>query len=186
MNAERIAELERWAHALRQQLPLHETIDIIKKRTSEASEEDACQLTHILISMLIEARREVEAAQIINDKMRAMPNDVRFAIAKANLCLYFLDNPECALEAIDQALDRAHRSRSFRREALGVRARILLRLGRGEFLSRTLEEIMALQIAKGDPDIGIERDFVDRAPAGMIFEDVFARYNAFCPRSRTT
>src|SRR5882757_1919847 len=122
MNAERIEELERWAHALRQQLPLHEAIDIIKKRMSESSEEDAGQLTHILISMLIEARREVEAEQIIDDKIRAMPNDVRFPIAKASLYLYFLDNPERALEAIDQALDRAHRTRFFRREALGVKA----------------------------------------------------------------
>jgi hypothetical protein len=45
-----------------------------------------------------------------------------------------------------------------------------------------LEEIMALRIVKGIPDVGRERDFVDRAPPGLIAEDVVARYNEFRPR----
>ena len=66
--------------------------------------------------------------------------------------------------------------------ALGVKARILLKLGLGDQLSRTLEEIMSLEMKQGIPDCGRERDFVDRAPAGMIEEGVLARYNAFCPK----
>jgi hypothetical protein len=80
------------------------------------------------------------------------------------------------------ALVRAHRTKFFRREALGVKARILLKLGRGAELSRTLEEIMSLEMKREIPDVGRERDFVDRAPPGMIADDLLARYNAFCPR----
>ena len=80
------------------------------------------------------------------------------------------------------AIQRAHRTGFFRREALGHKARILLQLGRGEALSQVLEEIMALQIKKDIPDVGRERDFVDRAPPGLISEDVIARYNAFRPK----
>ena len=32
------------------------------------------------------------------------------------------------------------------------------------------------------PDIGRERDFVDRAPPGLIRKDVLARYNQFRPK----
>jgi hypothetical protein len=86
------------------------------------------------------------------------------------------------LRCIDLAQQRACRTGFFRREALGVKARILLQLGRGEALSQVLEEIMSLQIAKDVPDVGRERDFVDRAPPGLISDDVVARYNEFRPK----
>ncbi len=41
---------------------------------------------------------------------------------------------------------------------------------------------MSLKMMKGIPDIGRERDFVDRAPPGLISEDVVARYNEFRPK----
>ena len=85
-------------------------------------------------------------------------------------------------DAIDVALVRARRTGFFRREALGVKARILLKLGLGNQLSQILEEIMSLEMKPGIPDVRRERDFVDRAPSGMIAEDVIARYNVFCPR----
>jgi hypothetical protein len=110
------------------------------------------------------------------------PDDVRFPISKAALYLYNLEDPEEALRCIDLALQRAYRTGFFRREALGDKARILLQLGRGEALSEVLEEIMSLKMIKGIPDVGRERDFVDRAPPGLIAEDVVARYNEFRPK----
>jgi len=110
------------------------------------------------------------------------PDDVRCPISKVTLYLYFLDDPEEALRCIDLALHRAYRTGFFRREALGVKARILLQLGRGEQLSRVLEEIMSLQMMKDIPDIGRERDFVDRAPPGLISGDIVTRYDEFCPK----
>ncbi len=35
---------------------------------------------------------------------------------------------------------------------------------------------------KGVPDIGRERDFVDRAPPGLIRKNVLDRYNEFRPK----
>jgi hypothetical protein len=46
-----------------------------------------------------------------------------------------------------------------------------------------LDEIMSLQMIAGVPDVGRERDFVDRAPPGLIEEDVLRRYNEFRPKS---
>ncbi len=67
---------------------------------------------------------------------------------------------------------------------LGNKARILLKLGRGDELSQVLEQIMSMQMIKGVPAVGRERDFVDRATACMIPDDVLARYNQFRPRRK--
>jgi tetratricopeptide (TPR) repeat protein len=182
MDVDGIVELEQWADELRTKLSLARVIDEIKARMREADDNENYQLVLILKNVLIEAGREQEAARIIDEMVTRLPNDVRFPIAKASLYLYFLKNLEEALESINEALARAHRTGFFRREALGVKARILLELGLGEQLSQVLEEIMSLEMRHGVPDVGRERDFVDRAPPGMILEDVLARYNVFCPR----
>lgn len=112
-------------------------------------------------------------------------DDVRPAIGKASIYFYSLDQPEEALTWINIALERANRTKFFRREALGDKARILLKLCRGEELSDVLDKIMSLQMAKDIPDVGRERDFVDRAPPGLIRKDVLDRYNEFRPKRAT-
>jgi hypothetical protein len=135
-----------------------------------------------LASLWSQAGRDDEALQVLGETMQRYPDDVRPAISKASKYLYDLRNPEEALRCIDVALERAYRTLFFRREALGVKARIFLELGRGEQLSDVLEEIMSLRIMKDIPDVGRERDFVDRAPPGLIREDVLARYDEFRPK----
>ena len=135
-----------------------------------------------LKNLLLGAGREPEAERIIDEMIACLPDDVRFPLSKASLYLYYTDEPEKALDAINMALDRAYRTGFSRREALGVKARILLKLGRGEQLSQTLEEIMSLEMKREIPDSRRERDFVDGAPPGMIAEDLLARYNVFCPK----
>ncbi|WP_035965676.1 hypothetical protein [Bradyrhizobium sp. YR681] len=65
---------------------------------------------------------------------------------------------------------------------MGDKARILLKLRRGDELSDVLEQIMSLELVKEIPDVGRERDFVDRAPPGLIRKNVLDRYNEFLPR----
>lgn len=179
---DRAVVLGRWAEKLRKTLPLAEAIEAIHERRRRANSDDAYTLSLELLHLLIAAGREREADRIVDEMITRLPDDVRFPISKATLRLYFMDSPQSALEAIDVALARAQKNGFFRREALGVKARILLKLGRGERLSETLEEIMSLEMKPGVPDIRRERDFVDRAPPGMIAEDVLARYNVFCPK----
>lgn len=167
---------------MRRELPLGQVIGIVSARMLEADGD----LHHILAGQLANLLREAgqyrEALQVLDDIIGLYPDDTRCSISKATLYLYFLDDPEEALKSIDLALQRAHRTLRFRRDALGVKARILLQLGRGEQLSDALEEIMALQMMTDIPDVGRERDFVDRAPPGLIREDVLARYNEFRPK----
>lgn len=144
--------------------------------------EDRYTLALYLKNLLVHAGRRDEALSLMDVMIERYPDDVRVPISKATYYLYFQEDPDEALKWIDLALRRAYRTGEFRREALGDKARILLQLGRGEALSQVLEEIMSLQITKSTPDIGRERDFVDRAPPGLIAEDVLARYNEFRPK----
>jgi hypothetical protein len=179
---DRIKELSHWAMEQWRTLPTDDAIEVIDQRRRSGDSEDRYTLTLDLRHYLSLAGRQKEAERMIDEMIAELPDDVRFPISKASLYLYDIDDPEKALDAIDMALGRAHRTGFFRREALGVKARILLKLGRGEQLTRTLEEIMSLEMKWGIPDIGRERDFVDRAPPGMIADDVLARYNAFRPK----
>lgn len=177
-----IIELYEWVRQLRKELPLSLVIDNVAARVRRTDTDDRYTLVLELKGLLIEAGRYDEALQVLDEMMERYPDDVLCLIGKATLYLYDLEDPETALVWIDFALRRAHRTGFFRRQALGFKARILLELGRGDALSQVLEEIMSLQIKKGVPDVGRERDFIDRAPPGLISEDVLARYNAFRPK----
>lgn len=177
-----LVELFDCIRQLRRKHSLHRVIDMVAERTEQAGGDEYRFLASQLAGLLQEAGRIPEAIQVLDREMTRDPDDVRPALSKANLYFSALDQPEQALEWIDVALDRARRTGFFRREALGDKARILLKLLRGDELSDVLEEIMSVQIAPGIPDIGRERDFVDRAPPGLIRKNVLDRYNEFRPR----
>lgn len=176
------AELEDWLRQLRNEAPLYRVIGVVTRRLEQTDGDDHRSLAYELTFLLREAERYREALQLLDQMLQRYPDDVLPAISKANIFVNSLDEPEEALKCIDIALERAYRTRFFRREALGDKARILLKLGRGDELSDVLEEIMSLQIVKGIPDVGRERDFVDRAPPGLIRKNVLDRYNEFRPK----
>jgi tetratricopeptide (TPR) repeat protein len=177
-----IYDLYDWVEHLRRTLPIDVAIRTVSDSLEKVDGEDHRILASELAQLLREAGRDSEALQVLDQMMQRYPDDVRPAISKAVSYLYFLEDPEEALKSIDLALQRANRTGFFRREALGNKARILLKLGRGDELSDVLEEIMSLQIVEGIPDIGRERDFVDRAPPGLIRKGVLDRYNEFRPK----
>jgi tetratricopeptide (TPR) repeat protein len=176
-----LLKLAEWVWQLRREQSLHRVIDIVGERAQQAEGDDYHFLALELARLLREAGRNAEAIRTLDQVSDRFPDDVRAAINKTSIYLW-LDHPEQALKCIDVALERARRTGFFRREALGNKARILLKLSRGEELSGILEEIMSLQMAPGVPDIARERDFVDRAPPGLIRKNVLERYDEFRPR----
>ena len=171
-----------WLRQMERGVPPNDIIDDISAALRTAGAEDRARLAHHRETFLVIAKREREALQFLDQMIEEHPDDVRLLMRKANINLFFLEDMEEALRCIDAALESAYRTLLFRREALGIKARILLKLGRGDELSDVLEEIMSLQIVKGIPDIGRERDFVDRAPPGLIRKGVLDRYNEFRPK----
>ncbi len=175
-------ELDSWLDQLRAELSLDDVIEIVLAKMQLGDCEDQYYLALNLKWLFVEARREREALPILDEMIERFPDDVRFLISKASLYFYSLEDTQEALRCIDLGLERAYRTGFFRREALGVKARILLQLERGEQLARVLEEIMSLQMMKGTPDVGRERDFVHHAPPGFIPKDIIARYDEFRPK----
>jgi tetratricopeptide (TPR) repeat protein len=174
--------MKEWVDQLRSGVALSNVIEAVSARRLTADPEYQYELAQILETFLVMAGREHEALKILEEMIELDPDDVLLPISKASLYLYHLEDPEGALRCIDLALELAYRTLLFRRQALGVKARILLKLGRGDQLSDVLEEIMSLRMIKDVADIGRERDFVDRAPAGLIRKDVLDRYNEFRPK----
>ena len=94
--------------------------------------------------------------------------------------LYFLNQPQDAMEVIDRALEVARRTGTLRRYTLGNKARIALDLKRYDIVEDVLKEIMELKIDPELPDIGRERDFFDRLPPDSINPDIARQYNEYC------
>lgn len=104
------------------------------------------------------------------------PDDVRLPIERAGRLHFFTEDQDEALKAAELAAERAKRTNRRVSEALCLKARILVRLKRGEELAQTLEDMIALEPLQGVPDFGFERDFLDRAPPGLIPQDLVDRY----------
>ncbi|MFT4278902.1 MAG: hypothetical protein QM576_21360 [Rhodopseudomonas sp.] len=171
-----------WIRKLRVEAPLGQVIDLVLLRLRTADGEEQYDLAFELVLLLEESGRHEQALEIVDQMIETFLDDVRFPIMKSSINLHYLLNYEEALMCIDAALKRAYRTGCFRREALGVKARILLQLERGEQLSAVLDEIMSVEPIENVPDVGRERDFVDRAPPGLIEEEILIRYNQFRPR----
>jgi hypothetical protein len=94
-----------------------------------------------------------------------------------------------AMRVIDRAIEVAMRAGVFRRNALGVKARIALELQDYAAVEDVLRQIMALAFTRGNADIGTERDFFDRLPPGTIDPEVHRAYEEHCRaqgRARTS
>lgn len=176
-----LLKLAEWVWQLRREHSRRRVIEIVSERAQQAESDDYHFLAFELAGLLRDAGRIDEAIQIFDEVSDRFPDDVRALMSKSSTYFWALDQPEQALKCIDAALERARRTGFFRRKALGDKARILLELSRGDELSDVLEEIMLVPMMPGIPDVARERDFVDRAPPGLIRKNVLERYNEFRP-----
>jgi hypothetical protein len=129
-----------------------------------------------------EHSRYAEAEEIYLDLFKRSPDEPFPLISLAEQKLYREDQPERAMDVVDRALDAAYRSNNFRRLALGVKARIAIKLKAYNIVEDVLTQLMQLEFAPGNADCGIERDFLDRTPSRAINEDVARKYDQFAQR----
>jgi hypothetical protein len=147
-----------------------------------ANSEEHYDWAWILESLLSEAGRYQEALQHLDQTIARYPDNVRPLITKASLHFLFSRRPGGGIEmhrpgAGNSLSHRLSSARSSRRESADI-----VQQGQGEQLSEVLDEIVSLRMIEGIPDIRRERDFVDRAPPGLISDDLRARYDRFCPK----
>jgi hypothetical protein len=91
------------------------------------------------------------------------------------------EKPGEAMRFIDQAVEVALRSGTYRRHALATKARIALHLRDYRTVEDVLRQIMDLKFTPGNVDIRRERDFLDALPSGSIDPEVARRYDEYCP-----
>jgi hypothetical protein len=90
------------------------------------------------------------------------------------------NQPHVAMRIIDRALAAALHSGIFRRKALGLKARIALTLQSYATVDDVLRQIMSLAFTKGNLDVEVERDFLDRAPPGCLDAKLARAYDEYC------
>jgi len=88
--------------------------------------------------------------------------------------------PEEAMRIINEAIEVAIREGTYRRLALGMKARISLHLKDYPAVEDVLRQIIDLKFGRGNVDIGRERDFFDGLPPGSIDPAVARQYDEYC------
>ena len=175
------AEIHRWHQDWLQSQPDTDIIPVLEDRIRRETHPSRL---HALRYFLADAHRDrgnyaaseaVFLADFEADPAKPMP-----LIFLAGQKLYYEEQPEAAMPVIDRAVEVALRSGTFRRHALGVKARIALELDRHDVVEDVLSRIMALAFTRGNADINAERDFLDRLPPGSIDADVARAYDEYC------
>jgi hypothetical protein len=180
-NPNDIAELHQWYEWL--QRTEHDSKIIAKIQARICLARDNNDLAKMLRSFLAtEYRRQKKygaAEQALLELAAQFPDDPTPLISLAEQKLYFEREPEKALEIADRALERACTSGNFRRQAMGVKARIAISLKRYDLVEDVLRTLLDLEYGPGNVDIGVERDFLDRLPTGAVDPELADRYDRF-------
>jgi hypothetical protein len=119
-----------------------------------------------------------KAEETLLRKLDEFHGDVRSKLELAALYLFSDPESERAVRACLDAQQFARASGKFYREACGVKARLALASARYELLREAVVEIIEHGVALGTIDVGVERDFIDRAPEGAIDSELKASYDA--------
>jgi len=156
---------------------------IRERRQASANDEEMNALLSVLAWEFQKQGRFSAAAQILAEQAQLRPDDPLPLISLASQKLGMEDQPAEAREIIGKALLRAQKTGHFQRHALGVSARIALRLGDVAMLNDCLSRIPQITLETGQRDIGKERDFLDAAPQNAVLPDVRNAYEAFLKRA---
>lgn len=181
---DKVVSLHQWYDLL---LKTREDRDIIEEIThrmeAESDSEAARSLAFILATEFRRQARYGDAENILLELSEQDPIEPYPLIDLAGQKLYYEQRPDEALDIIERAVERARASGSFRRNALGVKARIAEKLRRYDLIAEVLKEIMTIKFVELRVDVGIERDFVDRLPSDVIDRKLLEQYNEFCRRA---
>jgi hypothetical protein len=176
-------QIDHWHHDLVLANRGRKITPMIEKRMEEESE--FWRLKHLrqLLAMEHTSEGNFAAAEAIRrQEFDEDPDDPTPLIHLAEQKLYYEDQAEVAMSIIDRAIEAAYRSGLFRRQALGVKARIALQLERYDVVEGVLRDIMELKFTRKNCDIGRERDILDRLPPGSIDGEVARQYDEYCAK----
>jgi len=179
-----IAEVHHWHHEWRRANEGADILPVLKDRIGRESHPfKISALRHFMAEEYRDRGDYASSAAIYLDVFNDNPTEPMPLIILAGQKLNEEDQPDEAMRIIERAVDVALRSGTYRRHALGVKARIALRLGAYRVVEDVLRQITELKFTRGNADIGIERDFLDRLPPGSIDREVARRYDELCQKN---
>ena len=169
-----------WVQQICRGVPPDDIIATIAAHLKTAKGEDRYEWASRLQLILSITNRDHEALRLLDQVMEEFPDDVLLPMKKATINLYFVHDLEEALKWINVAMERAHRSGSFQREALGNKARILLKVAATScrmFLRRSCRCISGrmFPISGGNVTSSIERHLDSSGRRFSIATTSFAR-----------
>ena len=176
-----VEEIHRWHQDWQQRQPDTDIIPVLEDRIRRETHPSRL---HTLRYFLADAHRDrgnyAASEAVFLADFEANPAEPMPLIFLAGQKLYYEEQPEAAMPVIDRAVEVALRSGTFRRHALGVKARIALALDRHDVVEDVLRQLLVLTFTRGNADCGVERDFLDRLPPGSIDGDVARAYDEYC------
>jgi hypothetical protein len=174
-------EIHRWRDEWRES---HRELDIVPALEERIRTEQHAGRLRALRALLAQEHRDrgdyIAAEAVYLADAETGHDRWRPLISLANQKLYDEDRPEEAMPIIDRAVAVAMGAGLFRREALGVKARIAAELEDYAAVENVLRQIMTLAFTRGNADVGAERDFLDRLPPGSIDPEVARAYDEYC------
>ncbi len=174
----RLKATDEWIHRHEFTRPRDkELVRIIERRIEEESHLESLYTLRLFLARELRLKHRHSESRAVYMRLHDdFPDRPQPLISLASQKLCEEDDPEVALGVIDRAIDVAFRSGDFRRYALGEKARIALALKRYDLVEEVMRLILPLKTAPGHFDCGIERDFLDRLPPGVIDETVRNQY----------
>jgi hypothetical protein len=179
-NQSKLVDIHRWVDETLRTDGQANIIRAIEDRMKGETDEAVLRVLNFRLAGEFKSRgRYSEAERIYLMLFDQWPSEPAPLISLAEQKLYFEEEAVAARQIIDRALEVAFRSGNFRRQALGVKARILLKLGKYEDIEDIIRRLMNIAPAPGDVDVGIERDFFDRLPAGAIDAELARQFDRY-------
>ncbi|MGE0231803.1 MAG: hypothetical protein AB7O39_00930 [Flavobacteriaceae bacterium] len=158
-----------WAEEIRRESGYQDISQSLAERLARAAVPDERRALHSLLVNEFSMYNNVgEADSALEAYLSEFPVDERAWIQAANIWL----NEPRALPAVEQAIALAKESSKFLRESYGVKARIALEMKDNRLLNEAILQMIELGPRKDIIDIGVESDFVERAPEGSIEPEV--------------
>jgi len=174
-------QVHEWHRAMRETHDSLAIIEEVEERIRRESDRMKLKALNFVLGWEYSEIGDHAAYEAISLRMAdADPDNPMWLISLAAHKQYAEQQPEAAMPIIDRAIDVAFSSGTFRRHALAVKARIALELKQYPIVEDMLRQILQLKFGRGNADIGVERDILDRLPPGSIDAEVARQYDEFC------
>jgi hypothetical protein len=177
----------RWCQSWRRNTPEIDLVPVLEQRIRDETNPARLHALRFELATELQLRHDYAAAEaVMLADAAANPDEALPLISLADLKLYAEGKPQAALPFIDRAVEVAMRTGIFRRHALATKARVALELGDHAAIEDVLRRIMRLAFTRGNTDIGVERDILDRLPPGSIDAEVAQAYDEYCRKAGRT